>query len=135
MREIGVDLKIEFNKNNIIVDECHGGMRNICVIHWGMRDPADMVNLFASDNIGTGFNWSHWDSEKADQLMDDGAKEPDREKRERIYQELQKLILDDMSFFPVFVTPSFWAQSVSVMDLEYLPSGRHVWFYDTYINK
>lgn len=135
LREIGVDLSIEFAEAGVVVEECHAGRRNICAIHWGLRDPANMANLFASKNIGTGFNWSHWDSEEADELLEAGATEADLEERKQIYQDLQKLILEENVFFSVFATPGLWANRTSVQDLVYLPSGRHVYFYDTYLSE
>jgi peptide/nickel transport system substrate-binding protein len=51
---------------------------------------------------GTGSNYIQYANSEVDQLLDQGLKEFDQNKRKRIYWQLQKILLDDLPFAPIF---------------------------------
>jgi peptide/nickel transport system substrate-binding protein len=133
LRQVGVDLQVQFAEAGVVFDDCVAGKPNICPVHWGLRDPAELDALWAKENIGTGFNWARIDDAQINQLLADGAKETDRAKRAKIYQDLQKRVMDLAVWLPMFDTPGFWAVHKSVQGAVILPSIRHIWLYDAYI--
>ncbi len=62
------------------------------------NDPDLYSALFKSTGSA---NYFHYQSEKTDQLFDQGAQELDDAKRKEIYADLQKQIADDAIFYPI----------------------------------
>jgi len=133
LKDVGIDLHVEFAESGSVFDRCVAGTPHICPVHWGMRDPAELSSLWATENIGTGFNWARLSDSKIDSLLAAGSAEMDRTKREQIYQDLQKEIMDQAAWIPIFEDPGFWAATKSLKGAVVLPSVRHIWLYDAYI--
>lgn len=135
LREIGIQLAIDITESGVAVEVCHGAKKNICAIRWGLRDPVDMQILWSSANIGKGFNWTHLKDDEIDRLLAAGASEPDREKRAKHYQDLQKRIMDLALWLPMWDTPSVFATKPTIKDYTVLPAGTHVYLYDAYVDQ
>lgn len=69
-------------------------------------DPDAYRILYQSDADS---NYSHYNNPKVDELFDQGASEPDPEKRGAIYRELQEIIAEDAVIYPVAYTKTIVA--------------------------
>jgi peptide/nickel transport system substrate-binding protein len=56
-----------------------------------LTDPSDPMTLLYTTKAGR--NWGKWSDTKVDELAEQGLRETDREKRKRIYWELQRYLL------------------------------------------
>jgi peptide/nickel transport system substrate-binding protein len=56
-----------------------------------LTDPSDPMTLLFTTNAGR--NWGKWSDPKVDELAEQGLRELDRDKRKRIYWELQRYLL------------------------------------------
>jgi peptide/nickel transport system substrate-binding protein len=135
LREFGIDYQPEYAEPGVVVEQCHGAQRDACVLGWRSTDPGVMGVVFHSDNIGSGFAWSHLADEEIDNLLAAGAKEPDKEKRMQIYQDLQKRILDLYIYFPFWRLPGLVGYDAAVKDAVHLPYPQFIYIYDTYIEE
>lgn len=96
LREVGIDMQIRE------VPDASGSMRrgelDAAVFNWtyggsgGEPDPSDTLR---SDGFN---NFSHYRSERMDELIDQGLREVDPEKRREIYNEIQALVAEDVPF-------------------------------------
>ncbi len=68
-------------------------------------DPQNFLFLLESHN--TGFNYARYNNPEYDGLMVDAAKELDLEKRARILNKAESLIMRDTPFLPIFYYSSF----------------------------
>jgi oligopeptide transport system substrate-binding protein len=74
-------------------------------------DPSDFLGvLFSTHAISDveSNNMAFYSSEKADQWMEAGDREPDPEKRMRFYQEAEKVIVDDAAVVPLVDSVEIW---------------------------
>ncbi len=63
-------------------------------------DPDNFINLMTSYSTN---NYTKWKNEKFDQLVEKGISEVDKDKRRKIYQEAQKILLEkDTAAMPLF---------------------------------
>jgi peptide/nickel transport system substrate-binding protein len=69
-------------------------------------DPDAYRILYESDGDA---NYSHYNNPKVDELFDQGAREPDPEKRGAVYKELQEIIAEDAVIYPVAYTKTIVA--------------------------
>jgi ABC-type oligopeptide transport system substrate-binding subunit len=62
-------------------------------------DPHFLMNLWRSNSH---FNYSGWKSSRYDQLVDLAAVETDLDKRKKLYQDAQQILIDEAPFFNVY---------------------------------
>jgi peptide/nickel transport system substrate-binding protein len=104
-RRVGFDLKVEtitFARNQALVFD---NAFDMLPVRWIQADPTCLENLFASANIPSAgryrYNWMQLKDAKLDGLLADGRAVTDPAKREAIYGEAQKIIMDTALWFPV----------------------------------
>ncbi|GED66984.1 peptide ABC transporter substrate-binding protein [Brevibacillus reuszeri] len=99
-------------------------------------DPDILRNLFRSDRVFTkgGTNWSNIAEPEIDQLLDQGAKESDPQKRKEIYEEIQRYMIDNAIILPIYVFPYTVAHSKKVEGLQFDLLGYPL-FYDVTIHQ
>jgi peptide/nickel transport system substrate-binding protein len=104
-RRVGFDLKIEtitFARNQSLVFD---NAFDMLPVRWIQADPMCLENLFASNNIPTPghykYNWMRLNDPKLDALFAEGRAVTDPIKRDAVYAEAQKRIMDTALWFPV----------------------------------
>jgi peptide/nickel transport system substrate-binding protein len=135
MAEIGIQFDLSFAEPGVVVDECHGARRHICGLRWRMADPSTLSAVWASSNIGSGFNWSHMADDEIDSLLEAGVAEPDREVRAQIYQDLQKRIMDLVLWIPLWDVQISHGAAPEFQGWFALPNPEYIWLYDAYIEE
>lgn len=135
LAEMGIQLDLEFAEAGVVVDECHNARRHVCGLRWRMADPSNLSAMWASSNIGTGFNWSHLPDEEIDSALAAGAAEADREARRQIYQDLQKRIMDLAIWIPLWDVQITHGSAPEFQGWKALSNPEYVWLYDAYISE
>ena len=75
------------------------------------NDPNTFLDMWTSES---GINHSGWGSEKYDQLIRDAAKEQDPEKRFGIFQEAEKILIEESVMIPIYFYKSVYLKDPSV---------------------
>jgi peptide/nickel transport system substrate-binding protein len=84
----------------------------------------DIVYLwFHSSNIGSGLNLSHFNDPKLDQMIDDSRTSTDDSKRLSIYQDIQKYIVDQALWVPLWTNYNFLGLQKRVDGAKLHPDG------------
>lgn len=135
LRDLGIQLEVNLVEAGVVVEQCHGGKVHICGLRWRMADPIELRSVFSTENIGTGFNWTHYDSEEIDRLLGEGAAEADRQERAEIYQELQKTIMDAYIWFPIWRAQMVHGAVPEFMDFHVLPNPEYIWVNNAYLEQ
>jgi peptide/nickel transport system substrate-binding protein len=135
LREVGVELSITFPESGVVFQECTAGLRHICALAYGIRDPSGMRILWGAENIGSGFNWSRFADPEVNRLLLAGETTADPAGRAAIYADLQKLLLDQAVFFPVYERTVGYAHEAFVKGFAVLPAGVHVYLYDAWVDR
>jgi peptide/nickel transport system substrate-binding protein len=94
----------------------------------GTADPAILVNtVFNSASVPpTAWNTMFYKNPKVDELIQAGAQETDSVKRARIYAELQKTIMVDAPWIPLFAYKQTTGLRANVEGLQVLPTEVHL---------
>ncbi len=98
LKEVGFDMQIAEAPLATIQEGQRSGEIDMSLYNWtyggGSGEP-DATNTLRSDARN---NWSNWQNERADELLDAGLVETDPEARKEIYSELQKLVAEEVPF-------------------------------------
>ncbi|HYZ63395.1 MAG TPA: ABC transporter substrate-binding protein [Acetobacteraceae bacterium] len=104
-KRIGMDLKVEtitFARNQQLVFD---NAFDMLPVRWIQADPMCLENLFSSVNIPSPgrykYNWMQLNDPKLDRLFEQGRAETDPAKRDAIYADAQKLIMETALWLPV----------------------------------
>lgn len=133
LREIGADVKIEQLDSSAMFEKAVAGESDLSQLQWGFSDPTGMNIMWNSKNEGSGFNWAHIRDTKVDELLAAGDAATDAAERARIYEELQKYIMDQAYVMPLYIITAYHAASQEVKDVVIAPTARHVWFHKAYV--
>jgi peptide/nickel transport system substrate-binding protein len=102
LKDFGITMEIKATEFTTIITDLKAGNYEVSYIGYAYASPDIVYIWFHSDNIGTGLNLSHWDSPELDALIDQTRLELDEEKRLVIYQDIQKLIVDNAIWVPLY---------------------------------
>jgi peptide/nickel transport system substrate-binding protein len=134
LKRVGFDIKVEtitFAKN---MDLVFANDYDILPVRWIQADPMCLENLFSSTNITTPghykYNWMHLNDPKLDALFAAGRAETDPAKRDAIYADAQKIIMDTALWFPVHNQVETVAYRANRTGYRYARSDWVVLFYD-----
>jgi peptide/nickel transport system substrate-binding protein len=97
LNQAGFDADIELYEWGTFLDKEHAAEYDIYVNNWPMfLDPETMLR--AKFHTDGGFNWLNYSNEELDQLLEEGAQTADFEERYGIYEQAQKMIVDDCPY-------------------------------------
>src|SRR5699024_4124376 len=97
-KSAGINLSIEQLEWGAYLDAVSNGEHDLFILGWPnpVGDPDQGIwPLFHSSMQGTGGNRSFFDNEEVDSLLEEGRRELDVEKREQIYQEIDKILVEE----------------------------------------
>ena len=104
-KKIGMELKVEtitFARNQSLVFD---NTFDMLPVRWIQADPMCLENLFASVNIPSPgrykYNWSQLKDAKLDMLFDEGRAITDPAKRDAVYADAQKIIMESAVWLPI----------------------------------
>ncbi|HEX7101450.1 MAG TPA: ABC transporter substrate-binding protein [Nitrolancea sp.] len=98
LKAVGIEMKIQEQPATQIIQNLPLGKLDASLFNWtygGANGEPD-----ASDTLktGAGSNFSSYSNPQVDQLLDQGLAEPDINKRKPIYDQIQKIVADDVPF-------------------------------------
>ena len=128
MQEIGIEVEIVSLARAAWGDAVRAGEHNLAVQIFGLSDPSVLAINFHSKNIpqagGQGFNWARYSNPELDKLLDDGETELDPERRVALYQEAQRIILENALMIPVYILQQVYGRQSQLQGITYLPGGQ-----------
>jgi len=92
--EIGIDMQLAESPISAILEGLRNGTVDASLFNWtyGSTDP-DPSNLLRSDG---GQNWNSYQSDRMDELIDEGLSVADPEGRKPIYDEIQEIVTTEV---------------------------------------
>ena len=107
---------------------------DMLVIRWVSNDPGVLAIPFHSRNLVKPgqfkFNWAHYDNPEMDKMLEDAASAPTEEERDRLYGEIQKMIMDEAIFFPIHNQVQLIAHDAGLDGIRFAAGNWQVRFYD-----
>jgi peptide/nickel transport system substrate-binding protein len=127
-KDIGVQMDIQDFEFGTLLQKCQAGEHQMEMM--GYTYPiADIAYLwFDSANIGTGLNLSHDNDPNLDDLIDKSRAALDKEASDQVYQDLQKYLVDQAIWVPLWIDKYTEAYDKSIQDAKFHPDGYTVYF-------
>jgi peptide/nickel transport system substrate-binding protein len=136
LAEVGIDVNVQDLAAPAWMEAGRTGNLNIGIVDWRAADPDfDLRQCFDSANSGAfAWNWHH--NAHLDQLLEEGMVTLDTAKRCTIYEEVQKIIMDDAMIKPINLYSAVYGVRNNVKGLKIdtlTPSW--FWVFDTYLEQ
>ncbi|MDF3039913.1 MAG: ABC-type transporter, periplasmic subunit [Thermomicrobiales bacterium] len=101
LKDIGVNVELLVQDNPAQQQSAQQGLHNLVWTQWSGVDPADLRKVYGSENIGDGWNFSHYDNPELDAMFLEGAALNDVEERKAVYARVTMLLMEDATFIPL----------------------------------
>ncbi len=132
LKEIGIDMKIQSFEFTTLLADLKAGNYQVSVIGYAYASP-DIVQLwFHSDNIGSGLTLSQYGNPDLDEMIDASRKEIDEDARLVIYENIQKHIVDNALWIPLWAASTTYGLDKRIAGHTVHPDG-HLHLFEAYI--
>jgi peptide/nickel transport system substrate-binding protein len=123
LAEIGIELEIEMMELNVYVDRWLKGDFDMAVaLNGGRPDPYPMYNRYFTKE-GNLLNVSNFVDDTLDELMAEGQRETDPDKRVEIFQEFERHLAEQAPWLWLSTSYNYTAQRDNVSGYEPSPTG------------
>lgn len=128
--DLGVELEITLMEWGAYLEHVSGKDHELFVLGWNMAyDPASTaLALFHTKSGGATGNRGWYSNPVMDELIDKGAQTITGD-REPIYKEIQRLVMDDMVFIPLYSKQCIVAMAKELEGIRINPAGSHMYCY------
>ncbi len=132
LADVGIAVQLQGLESGVFFQQLGAGDFDLTLVGWlGFVDPDEYTyNLF---HTGGKFNQQGYSNPKADQLLERGRRELDRDKRKVIYAEAEKLIAADAPMVFLYVNPQVTAMRSGVSGYVVHPTGTTIFLRDATI--
>lgn len=120
LKDVGIDCQLDFMQGSTLRSSQVGGELAFWRANWGADyfDPENFMALFYSKNeTPNGPNYTHYSNPKADSLYEQGMKETDFAKRKKIYNEMERIVLDDSPWIILLYNEIVYLKQKRVSDM------------------
>nr|WP_253286679.1 glutathione ABC transporter substrate-binding protein [Virgibacillus sp. MSJ-26] len=126
LKEFGIEVEVEILEWGAYLEQTANGEHEMFVLGWStVTGDADygLYALFHSNNFGDPGNRTFTDEPELDDLLDEARQEPDPDKREELYSEIQELLAENAPMLYLHHQEYILGVSDNVQGLEQLPTG------------
>lgn len=132
LKEFGIDMEIQSFEFTTLLADLKAGNYQVSVIGYAYASP-DIVQLwFHSDNIGSGLTLSQYGNPDLDEMIDASRKEIDEDARLVIYENIQKHIVDNALWIPLWAASTTYGLYKRIAGHTVHPDG-HLHLFEAYI--
>jgi peptide/nickel transport system substrate-binding protein len=130
LREVGIPVEIRSFEFSTFFADVKGGNYQIATMQsTEITEPDFYMTFFHSTRWPTkkdpdGYNRWRYKNPKVDQLVEDGRAELDLDRRKAIYNEVQKIVAEDLPIIPLWHEDNVVLSNVTVQGYEIVPDAR-----------
>ena len=128
LREIGVTMEIRSNEFATFFSDIVIGEFQMYSLRWvGANNDPDMFNaVFHSRMVPpNGFNRGHYSNPRVDELIEFSRRETDQQKRRAAYQEIQRIIAEELPYISMFYPDNVCVYNKRVEGIHLSPTGDY----------
>ena len=133
LRQVGLDVEVRAVGDwPSFTDMARRGEFNMHMLGWGgsTGDPDNAFRIqLHSNNAGKIWNAGSYRNPKVDQLIEEGSKEFDLNRRAKIYADIQKIVWDDAPWLFLYRLSIFIAHKSEVQEMKILPGTEMPYFW------
>ncbi|MFQ5857987.1 MAG: peptide ABC transporter substrate-binding protein [Anaerolineae bacterium] len=130
-QNLGIEVSVELVESAIFLTEVGEANYQMFVLGWSADypDPQDFLDImFHSQSTNNHMNYSN---PEVDRLLEEARVEQDHEKRMQLYQEIERTIVEDAPWIPLFHNAEYWLTKPHVKGMVYppavVPRLKYVW--------
>ena len=125
LREVGIDLQIQTSEFGTFMEDVRNGrFQMFSLRRAGVSDPDFYHTIFHSSSLApVGQNRGYYINKRVDQLIEEGRSTFDREKRKAAYQEIQRILAEDLPYISLYHRDNVAIMRKNVDGFEMYPSG------------
>ena len=127
LREAGIDVKLKTQARAPWYEDNYRCSTNGPVLFLRSADLDGLTALFSAANVGTNFNFTCIKDPEIDKLLEQGRAESDPAKRNAIYLQLEKKLMDMALHVPLVDELSVWAHRANVSGVKFNGFTYPVW--------
>lgn len=128
LREIGVQMDIRSNETATFLADIVKGNFQAFSLRWigGNNDP-DIFNFIFNSKMTppNGANRGHYSNPRVDELIAIGQRETDIEKRKAAYQEIQRIVAEELPYINLFYLDNVAVYNKRVSGMTLTPAGNY----------
>src|SRR5215217_3312196 len=133
LRQIGIEAELNLVENATMVDQVYVG-KTYDIAVTGESAYVDPNTLILSNfKTGESGNFVNYSNPEVDKLIEQGIAATDQEERAGIYQDIQKILLDDLPWISLFVANQYEAMKSNVQGYVHIPTGSNASFRTTWL--
>ena len=132
LKDLGVDMQIQQLEFGTLLARAKSGEQQAHFMGYTYTNPDIVYIWFHSSNIGKGLNLSHYNDPRLDRLIDDARLATDDAQRLKVYEEIQKLIVDKALWVPLWTNFIYTAYQSRGRGIKLDSEGRTILF-DAYV--
>lgn len=128
---LGLEVSVELVESAVYFSEVGEGNYQMFVLGWSADypDPQDFLDImFYSESANNHINYSN---PEVDQLLEEARVEQDFDARMALYQEVERMIVEDGPWIPLFHNAEYWLTKPYVQGMIYppavVPRLKYVW--------
>ncbi|MBM4465384.1 MAG: ABC transporter substrate-binding protein [Chloroflexi bacterium] len=129
-KAVGVEMQSQVVAYPAALEAAREGKHNLIPFSLSSSDPDILRTFFHSEG---GFNWAKVRDPRLDELLEEGARTLDLEKRKALYAEAQRIIMAEALIIPIRDYVNLNAAQGQVKGLRYDLRGWFPWLYDVYL--
>ena len=125
-RAVGVDLELNAIEFATLATDLIRGTFQLSTLRWiGVNsDPEFFEYVFSSKRIPpAGANRGRYRNAALDKLIDQARVEPDREKRRKLFGDIQKDVAEDLPYLSLWLRDNICVHRARISNVQLTPSG------------
>lgn len=105
LKQVGIDVQIQSNEFATFYEDIQNGrFQMFSLRRTGIADPDFYYVIFHSKSVPPdGQNRGYYQNPRVDKLIEEGRSTFDREKRKAAYQEIQRMLADDLPYVSLYI--------------------------------
>jgi peptide/nickel transport system substrate-binding protein len=123
-----VTMEIRSNEFATFFSDVVKGEFQMYSLRWiGANNDPDMFNaVFHSRMVPpNGYNRGHYSNPRVDELIEFSRREPDQEKRKAAYQEIQRIVAEELPYISMFYADNVCVYNKRVEGIHLSPTGDY----------
>lgn len=136
LAEVGIDVELEITEFGIYVERWLDADLDLAIgLNAGAPDPDFYLYRYFHSTGGLQFITGNWNTPRLDQLLDQGRVEGDLAKRQKMYAEAQRILVEGAPFIWTFVGFEYFAGQDYVKGFTPVPTGSIEYLMDAWLSK
>ncbi len=136
LEEVGIDVELEITEFGIYVERWLDADLDLAIgLNAGAPDPDFYLYRYFHSSGSLQFIHGYWNTPRLDELLDQGRIESDLAKRQEMYAEAQRILVEGSPFIWTFVGFEYFAGQDYVKGFTPLATGSIAYLKDTWLSK